>query len=74
MRTPYEKTVDGLELQFASNHINNFLFTNLIIHKLLEAPAPRVVSVSSVGHFWGPVRFEVCVWPSLRLYKYNDDH
>ncbi|KIJ54346.1 hypothetical protein M422DRAFT_221928 [Sphaerobolus stellatus SS14] len=57
MGTPYEKTVDGLELQFATNHVGNFLFTNLIIPKLFEAPAPRVVTVSSVGHQWGPVRF-----------------
>jgi NAD(P)-dependent dehydrogenase (short-subunit alcohol dehydrogenase family) len=61
MGTPYEKTVDGLELQFASNHISNFLFTNLIMPKLIESLAPRVVSVSSVGHFWGPVRFNVCM-------------
>ncbi|KJA19690.1 hypothetical protein HYPSUDRAFT_44061 [Hypholoma sublateritium FD-334 SS-4] len=58
MGTPYEKTEDGLELQFATNHIGNFLFANLIIPKLLESPAPRVVAVGSVGHFWGPVRFD----------------
>ena len=59
MGTPYEKTEDGLELQFATNHIGNFLFINLIISKLLQSPAPRVVAVGSVGHFWGPVRFDV---------------
>ncbi|KAF8069916.1 NAD-P-binding protein, partial [Lyophyllum atratum] len=58
MAPPYEKTADGLESQFGSNHIGNFLFTNLIMPKLLQAPAPRVVSVASSGHFWGPVRFE----------------
>lgn len=59
MGTPYEKTEDGLELQFATNHIGNFLFTNLIVPKLLASQAPRVVVVGSVGHFWGPVRFDV---------------
>ena len=59
MGTPWGKTEEGLELQFGTNHIGNFLFTNLIIPKLLEAPEPRVLSVSSVGHFWGPVRFDV---------------
>lgn len=59
MGTPWEKTEDGIEKQFATNHVGNFLFTNLIIPKLLEAPSPRVLAVSSVGHFWGQVRFEV---------------
>ncbi|GLB41039.1 putative NAD-P-binding protein [Lyophyllum shimeji] len=58
MGTPYQKTADGLESQFGNNHIGNFLFTNLIMPKLLESPAPRVVAVASVGHFWGPVRFD----------------
>ncbi|KAJ7346261.1 NAD-P-binding protein [Mycena albidolilacea] len=58
MGTPYEKTVDGLELQFASNHVGHFLFVSLIMPKLLESSAPRVVLSSSVGHFWGPVRFD----------------
>ena len=58
MGTPYNRTEDGLESQFGNNHIGNFLFTNLVLPKLLEAPAPRVVSVASLGHFWGPVRFD----------------
>ncbi|KAJ7148693.1 NAD-P-binding protein [Mycena crocata] len=58
MGTPYEKTVDGLELQFACNHVGHYLFVNLIMPKLLESPAPRVVLGASVGHFWGPVRFD----------------
>jgi NAD(P)-dependent dehydrogenase (short-subunit alcohol dehydrogenase family) len=59
MGAPYEKSEDGLELQLATNHIGNFLFTNLIIPKLLQSSAPRVVVVSSMGHAWGPIRFDV---------------
>ncbi|GJJ09315.1 hypothetical protein Clacol_003537 [Clathrus columnatus] len=58
MGAPYSKTEDGLESQFAINHIGNFLFTNLIMPKLLESSAPRVVSVASMGNTWGPVNFE----------------
>ncbi|KAI0031069.1 NAD-P-binding protein [Vararia minispora EC-137] len=58
MGTPYAKSPEGLESQLATNHIGNFLFTNLIMPKLLESSAPRVVSASSVGHFWGPFRFD----------------
>ncbi|KAL9027541.1 MAG: hypothetical protein Q9196_003946 [Gyalolechia fulgens] len=59
MATPYTLTKDGLETQFAVNHIGHFLFTNLIMPKLLAAPGgARIVSVSSDGHRLGPVRFD----------------
>ncbi|KAH7096404.1 hypothetical protein BKA62DRAFT_719844 [Auriculariales sp. MPI-PUGE-AT-0066] len=48
---PHRKSVDGLELQFATNHIGHFLLTNLLM-PLLRASSDggRVVSVSSSGH------------------------
>ncbi|KAJ6628299.1 NAD-P-binding protein [Mycena sp. CBHHK59/15] len=58
MGTPYKKTVDGFELQFAANHLGHFLFVNLIIPKLLESSAPRVVLASSSAHHFGAVRFD----------------
>ncbi|KAJ7287687.1 NAD-P-binding protein [Mycena rebaudengoi] len=58
MGTPYEKTVDGFEGQFAANHLGHFLFIQLIIPKLLESSAPRVVLASSSAHHFGPVRFD----------------
>ena len=59
MATPYSLTKDGLETQFGINHIGHFLFTNLIMEKLLRAPdGARVVSVTSDGHRLGPVRFD----------------
>ncbi|UKZ82633.1 hypothetical protein TrVFT333_010426 [Trichoderma virens FT-333] len=57
MAIPYGKTVDGFELQFGSNHLGPFLFTNLIIDKILAAKAPRVVNISSSGHRLNPIRF-----------------
>ncbi|KAF7559300.1 hypothetical protein G7046_g4852 [Stylonectria norvegica] len=57
MATDYALTPDGFETQFGTNHLAHFLFTNLIIDKILAAKAPRVVSVSSDGHRLGPVRF-----------------
>ena len=53
----YEKTEDGLELQFASNHIGHFLLTSLLIPKLLSAKSPRVVNVTSLGYRLSPIRF-----------------
>ncbi|KAF9877236.1 short-chain dehydrogenase reductase family [Colletotrichum karsti] len=43
MAVPFALTEDGFENQFGTNHLGPFLFTNLIIGKVLAAPAPRVV-------------------------------
>ncbi|KAF4314099.1 Short-chain dehydrogenase/reductase SDR [Botryosphaeria dothidea] len=55
---------EGVEAQFATNHLGPFLLTNLLAPKLLaaaaDAPAPgatRVVNVSSLGLRLSPVRF-----------------
>ncbi|GAD99902.1 hypothetical protein THITE_2118117 [Paecilomyces variotii No. 5] len=55
---------DGIELQFATNHIGHFLFTNLIIEKLRKAAtiskspgSTRVVMLTSNGHRFSPIRF-----------------
>jgi NAD(P)-dependent dehydrogenase (short-subunit alcohol dehydrogenase family) len=54
------RTSDGIELQFGVNHVGHFLFTNLIMYKLLPttmARPCRVVNVSSIGHEMSPIRF-----------------
>ncbi|KAF9772177.1 hypothetical protein IL306_010124 [Fusarium sp. DS 682] len=56
MATDFQLTEDGFENQLASNHLGHFLFTNLIIDKILASKTPRVVSVSSGGHRLGPIR------------------
>ncbi|QPH15618.1 hypothetical protein C2857_000074 [Epichloe festucae Fl1] len=53
MATDYKLSPDGFESQFATNHLGHFLFTNLIMDKLLAAEAPRIVNVSSDGHRLG---------------------
>ncbi|KAH6613090.1 putative short-chain dehydrogenase [Boeremia exigua] len=58
MGGPYRKTEEGIELQFGSNYLGHWLFTNLIMPKLLAAKHPRVVNVSSGGHRYGGIRFE----------------
>jgi NAD(P)-dependent dehydrogenase (short-subunit alcohol dehydrogenase family) len=55
---PFRTTSEGIELQFGSNHIGHFLFTNLIMPKILACKAPRVVNVSSDGHRFGGIRFD----------------
>jgi NAD(P)-dependent dehydrogenase (short-subunit alcohol dehydrogenase family) len=50
MATPYSRTVDGLELQMATNHYGPFLLTGLLLPQLVASGAGRVVTVSSLMH------------------------
>ena len=57
MVPPYELTKDGFESQFGVNHLGPFALTGLLLEKLAEAPAPRVVNTSSIAHNVGKIRF-----------------
>jgi NAD(P)-dependent dehydrogenase (short-subunit alcohol dehydrogenase family) len=48
MAVPYRLTEDGFESQFRTNHLGHFLFTNLIMDKILASKAPRTVQISSM--------------------------
>ena len=54
MVCPYEKTEDGYENQFQTNHLGHFLFTLLLLPKIMESvPGCRIICVSSMGHAIG---------------------
>ena len=57
MATPYSITVDGFENQFGTNHLGPFLFTNLILDKILASKTKRIVNVTSDGYRLSPIRF-----------------
>jgi NAD(P)-dependent dehydrogenase (short-subunit alcohol dehydrogenase family) len=48
-----ETTVDGLEMQFAVNHLAYFLLTNLLLDRLVDGMPSRIVNVSSGAHQGG---------------------
>ena len=50
MFTPFERTDDGFELQFGTNHLGHFLLTALLAPALLAGAPARVVNLSSGGH------------------------
>lgn len=58
MATPEQRTADGRELQFATNHLGHFALTVGLHDALAAAGDARVVVLSSVGHVNGPVRFD----------------
>jgi NAD(P)-dependent dehydrogenase (short-subunit alcohol dehydrogenase family) len=47
------ETGDGFELQYGTNHLGHFALTGLLMPHLLEAPSPRVTTVSSIAHHSG---------------------
>lgn len=49
MAPPQQTTLDGFELQFATNHLGHFLL-NALIFDLVRARAGRIVPVSSMVH------------------------
>jgi NAD(P)-dependent dehydrogenase (short-subunit alcohol dehydrogenase family) len=57
MMTPYGKTVDGYELQFATNHLGHFALSGELIDLLRSTPGSRVVNVSSLAHMIGKMDF-----------------
>lgn len=50
MAPPYSRTLDGLELQLATNHFGPFLLTGLLLPQLVASGDARVVTVSSLMH------------------------
>jgi NAD(P)-dependent dehydrogenase (short-subunit alcohol dehydrogenase family) len=58
MAPPRRLTKDGFESQFGTNHLGHFALTGLLLGLLSEAPAPRVVTLSSGMHRIGMIKFE----------------
>jgi NAD(P)-dependent dehydrogenase (short-subunit alcohol dehydrogenase family) len=60
MMVPEQRTPDGFEMQFGTNHLGHFALTNLLLPYLTD----RVVTVSSGAHRWGSarIRFDDLNW------------
>ncbi|MBC9728104.1 oxidoreductase [Streptomyces sp. TRM68367] len=52
MMLPRQRTVDGFEMQFGTNHLGHFALTNLLLPHITD----RVVTVSSGAHRWSDER------------------
>ena len=60
MQLPELQIVNGVERQFAVNHVGHFLLTMRLLEQVVAADAGRVVVVSSGAHRWAPqgIRFD----------------
>ncbi|KAJ8491608.1 hypothetical protein OPV22_013329 [Ensete ventricosum] len=55
MFCPYQLSEDGIEMQFATNHLGHFLLTNLLLDKMKTTAKKtgiegRIVNLSSIAH------------------------
>jgi NAD(P)-dependent dehydrogenase (short-subunit alcohol dehydrogenase family) len=58
MAVPEQRTVDGFELQLATNHLGHFALTNLLLPSVVD----RVVTVSSSAHRMGRIALDDLNW------------
>lgn len=66
MFCPFQLSEDGVEMQFATNHLGHFYLTNLLLDKMKETSKSsgvegRIVNLSSVAHicpYKGGIRFQ----------------
>lgn len=54
MALPELEKVNGLEKQFAVNHLGHFLLVNLLLPQVMAAAQGRVVVMSSSAYKWAP--------------------
>lgn len=54
MALPQLEKVNGIEKQFAVNHLGHFILANRLLEQVKAAPQGRIVAVSSLGYRWAP--------------------
>ena len=58
MAIPRQRTADGFERQFGTNHLGHFALTGRLLPALVARPRSRVVTVSSGAHRFGQMDFD----------------
>jgi NAD(P)-dependent dehydrogenase (short-subunit alcohol dehydrogenase family) len=50
---PQLNTEDGFEMHVGVNHLGHFLFTCLLLPRIIRSAPARIVTVASVGNWFG---------------------
>ncbi|KAM8867263.1 retinol dehydrogenase 12-like [Synchiropus picturatus] len=66
---PRQKTKEGLDTTFATNHLGPFLLTNSLLDLMKQSAPARIVFVSSVMHRKGQVDFSHFHGENLRYHR-----
>ncbi|MDX1377936.1 MAG: SDR family oxidoreductase [Anaerolineales bacterium] len=64
--TQRELTEEGIEKVFSVNHLASFLFTRLLLDRLLESAPARILQVNSQGHRFGGLDLNDLNWEKRR--------
>ncbi|XP_057438439.1 short-chain dehydrogenase TIC 32 B, chloroplastic-like [Lotus japonicus] len=72
MFCPFKRSEDGIEIQFATNHLGHFLLTNLLLDKMKQTAKAtgkegRIVNLSSIAHNYTYRK-------GIRFHKINDQN
>jgi NAD(P)-dependent dehydrogenase (short-subunit alcohol dehydrogenase family) len=59
-------TGDGIETVFYVNHLASFLFTRLLLDRLIESAPARILQVNSQGHRFGGLDLDDLNWERRR--------
>ncbi|XP_075227524.1 retinol dehydrogenase 12-like [Lycorma delicatula] len=62
MMCPNGKTEDGFETQFGVNHLGHFLFTCLLLPRIISSAPARIINLSSVAHERAVIKFSDINW------------
>jgi len=64
-------TADGFETVFCVNHLASFLFTRLLLERMIETSSSRIIQVNSEGHRFGGLNLDDLHWKKRRYNGYK---
>ncbi|MBN2045367.1 MAG: SDR family NAD(P)-dependent oxidoreductase [Anaerolineales bacterium] len=65
-RTKRTLTEEGYETVFCVNHLASFLFTRLLLDRIVESAPARIIQVNSQGHRFGGLDLDDLTWARRR--------
>lgn len=71
MFPPFSRTVDGFEVQMATNHLGHFALTGRLLALLRATSGSRLITVASLAHRWGRIDFDDLNWEARRYSPYR---